>query len=168
MDVELVTDTGRRIFESFGDFGKDISTAINNNLSNFSLGVLHPMLAAFGCSLPGVLGQVDLEQWEINGRNWKACIGAIVPKTNAPVSDIIRPPEQFFSTIEKTIRSQILENELHWFRSYYVQNNDAIAASEFIMDNSAVVDGDRKFLDLPVIPHAEFFSCRNFIILKQQ
>jgi hypothetical protein len=69
-----LTDKGEQIFESCGDYGETIDDAVNNNLQNFSLGSLHPLLAALGCIDPHTYNQITLEEWEINGKIWKAYI----------------------------------------------------------------------------------------------
>jgi len=96
MDVMAIAEIGEKIIESFGDFGKDIESAISNNIHNFSSGTLHALLAAFGCRNPDVLDYITFEQWEIDGKVWEAYIGNLIPKTNAKNHAAIRPPEQFF------------------------------------------------------------------------
>jgi hypothetical protein len=165
LDVMVVSEEGDRIIESFGDFGTTIEEAINRNFQNFSLSSLHPILAAFGCMDPETLRQVNAEEWVVNGRTWKAYIGNLVPKAIGADKHVI-PPDQFFHSIESEIRSQLLTNRLHWFRSYYSQWDGNITEREFLMDNEAK-NGDLIFSSLPVTAGVKFYSCRNFALLRQ-
>ena len=164
LDVMVVSDDGYRIIESFGDFGTTVDEAINRNFQNFSLSSLHPILAAFGCMDPETLRQIDVEEWVVNGRTWKAYIGNLVPKAIGAGKHVI-PPVQFYQSIESEIRSQRLTNRLHWFRSYYGQWDASIREREFLMDNEAK-NGDLIFSSLLIMPDVTFYSCRNFILLK--
>jgi hypothetical protein len=166
MDVTVIPDTGEMIMESFGDFGKDIESATTNNLANFCMGSLHPLLAAFGSENHEILDQITIEEWEIAGKVWIAYIGNLVPKTNN--TNHVKPPEYFYNAIETSIRAQSLGNNLHWFRGYYLQYKETINASEFLMDNVDVTNSNPLFSSVPVIENVEYYSCRNFIILRRK
>jgi len=167
LDVTAISSDGTKIFESFGDFGNDIDAAINRNLVNFSMSDLHVLLAAFGVNGEDILEQITIENWEINNMQWIAYIGNLVPKTNISVQDL-RPPAEFFNAITTGIFSQPLYNSLHWFRGYYLQHDNKITATEFMMDNEDITASHSLLSSLPVIPYNGFYSCRNFIILRRQ
>jgi len=80
LDVMASTDKGEQILESCGDIGATIEEAVSNNFQNFSSSSLYPLLAALGCLDPHTYEQITIEEWEINGKTWKAYIGDIVPK----------------------------------------------------------------------------------------
>jgi len=168
LDIMALTDKGEQIFESCGDYGETIDDAVNNNLQNFSLGSLHPLLAALGCIDPHTYNQITLEEWEINGKIWKAYIGNIIPKMLADGQQSTTLPSEFFESFEKGIKLQKLTNRLHWFRAYYSQLESEITNREFLMDNELVTETDTIFSSLPILPKMRFFSCRNFIILKDK
>lgn len=165
LDVMVVTKTGERIIESFGDFGPTVDEAINKNFQNFSLSSLHPILAAFGSPHKETLRQVEIEEWVVNERTWKVYIGNLIPKSIG-AGEHFDPPAQFFQSIEHEIRSQTLTNKLHWFRSYYCQFEANITEKEFLMDNEAK-NADLIFSTLPIIPNVNFYSCRNFVLLRE-
>ena len=123
------------------------------------------MLAAFGCQDQETLRQVEVEEWVVNERTWKAYIGHLIPKSIGAGEDFV-PPSQFFQSIEREIRSQTLTNTLHWFRSYYCQLEANITEKEFLMDNEAR-NPDLIFSTLPIMPNVKFYSCRNFILLRE-
>ena len=164
LDVMILTDSGERIIESFGDFGATVDDAVNKNFHNFSSRSLHPILAAFGCEDQETLKQVEVEEWIVNGRTWKVHIGNLVPKSTG--GDRFVPPSQFFQSIEREIRLQTLTNTLHWFRSYYCQGEANITEREFLMDNEAK-NAALIFSTLPIMPNVKFYSCRNFILLRK-
>lgn len=165
LDIMILTDNGERIIECFGDYGTTVDDAINKNFQNFSLSTLHPILAAFGCHDQETLRQVEVEEWVVNERTWKVYIGNLIPKSIGAGEHFV-PPAQFFQSIEQEIRSQALTNKLHWFRSYYSQLEANITEKEFLMDNEAK-NADLIFSTLPIMPNVKFYSCRNFILLRE-
>lgn len=168
LDVMAVTDKGEEMYESFGDYGVTIEEAVNNNFQNFCAGSLHPLLAALGCSDEQTHNQITIEEWDINGKVWNAYIGNLVYKNSEQIQVTVAPPPEFFNLFEQGIKAQQLTNRLHWFRGYYSQINDEITNREFLMDNELVEDANTIFQNLPVLPGIKFYSCRNFIILKDK
>ncbi len=168
LDVMALTDKGEQIFESCGDYGTTIEEAVSNNLQNFSSSSLHPLLAALGCIDPHTYDQITIEEWEINGKVWKAYIGNLVPKILTDIQNTIAPPSEFFDSFERGIKAKQLTNRLHWFRGYYSQLDNEITNREFLMDNELVTETDTIFNTLPILPNIRFYSCRNFIILKDK
>lgn len=164
LDVMVITNTGERIVECFGDFGVTVDDAINKNFQNFSLSALHPILVAFSGKNITSLKQVEFEEWEVNDSRWEVYIGNLVPKSMN--GEVRTPPVQFFQSIERAIRGQKLTNKLHWFRSYYCQINANITEREFLMDNE-VKNADSIFSSIPVISNVTFYSCRNFVLMKR-
>ena len=168
LDVMAKTDKGEEIYESCGDYGATIEEAVNNNFQNFSASSLHPLLAALGCIDPHTYDQITIDEWEINGKVWTAYIGNLVPKILADRQNTIAPPSEFFDSFERGIKAQQLINRLHWFRGYYSQLDNEITNREFLMDNELVTETDIIFSALPIVPNVRFYSCRNFIILKDK
>jgi hypothetical protein len=168
LDVMAMTDKGEEIYESCGDYGATIEEAVNNNFQNFSASSLHPLLAALGCIDPHTYNQITIEEWEINGKVWTAYIGNLVPKILADGQNTIAPPSEFYDSFERGIKAQQLINRLHWFRGYYSQLANEITNREFLMDNELVADTNILFCALPILPNVRFYSCRNFIILKDK
>ena len=168
LDVMVIAPDGEMILESFGDFGKDVESAISNNLTNFNISSLHPLLAAFGADNQEIIDQITIEEWEISNKKWIAYIGNLIPKTNSKDFADLRPPEHFFNAITTGIVSQTLNNNLHWFRGFYSQYNNEITITEFTMDNENITSSNPLFSSIPVIPDIEFYSCRNFIILTRK
>jgi hypothetical protein len=165
LDIMAISDEGYEIIECFGDVGTTVEEAIDRNFQNFSLGSLHPILAAFGCADPETLRQVNKEEWSINGRKWTAYVGNLIPKTIRGSQQI--PPDQFYQSIERQIYAQPLANGLHWFRGYYCQIHASITVREFLMDNEPL-DGEVIFAPLPAMPDVTFYSCRCFVILRRK
>lgn len=163
LEVVIITPADEQIIEHFGDIGDNVDTVIEKVLTYFNISDLHPLLAAFGIKDTSALHHVDIEEWEINGKIWIAYIGNLIPKTNSPNANV---PDQFFEAIVTGIQSQKLDNHMHWFRSYYLQYNSEIISTEFLMDNKNITLGIPLFSRIPVIPNVEYYSCRNFIILK--
>jgi len=168
LDVMAMTNKGELIFESCGDYGATIEDAVSNNFQNFSSSSLHPLLAALGCVDPHTYDQITIEEWEINGNVWRAYIGNLVPKILSDRQNQIAPPSEFFDSFERGIKTQQLTNRLHWFRGYYSQLDNEITNREFLMDNELVAETDMIFSSLPILPNVKFYSCRNFIILKDE
>lgn len=167
LDVEALTDKGEVIQDACGDLGDTIGNAVTNNFQNFCASTLHPLLAALGCLDPHTYEQITIEDWEINGKIWKAYIGNVCPKLVADRDRVTLPANQFFECVEHAIYQQPLTNRLHWFRGYYCQSGNEIIIREFLMDNE-VLDGDIVFNSLPITPKITFASCRIFIVLRDE
>jgi hypothetical protein len=165
LDVMIITPDGEKIIESFGDIADDVDTALERGLTYFNISDLHPILAAFGIEDPSVLHHLEIEEWEVDGKLWTVYLGNLIPKTNSPH---INPPDEFFNTVEKAIYKQKLTNQLHWFRSFYLQHNNEITFSEFLMDNEIIMGENPFSKTIPILPDVDYYSCRNFIILKQK
>ncbi|MGI4874033.1 MAG: DUF6348 family protein [Janthinobacterium lividum] len=166
LDVTVVTGKDEEIIECFGDYGETLKEALSKNLQNFAASSLHPILAALGCPDPHVYHQVTVEEWELDGKIWEVYMGNLIPKILTKRQDEITPPAEFFSSFEQGIKSQTLNNRLHWFRGYYCQVDDRITVREFVMDNGPMSTANGIFRSLPAIPDVKFYSCRNFIVLK--
>lgn len=167
LDVTVLTGKGEEILESFGDLGATVEDAVRNNFWNFSAGSLHPLLAALGSSDLHAHDQVTIEEWKINGKIWEAYIGNLIPKVYANQNSMTPPPE-FFDLFVNGIQAQQLSKHLHWFRGYYFQLDNEIAGREFLMDNTELTEAGMIFNAIPVIPGIKFYSCRNFIVLKNK
>ncbi|GAA4311037.1 DUF6348 family protein [Mucilaginibacter gynuensis] len=168
LDVNVVTTAGETITESLGDIGVDLESAINKNFDNFGSGSLHVLLAAFGCKIPEVLYYAGVEDWNINGTIWKAYVGLLTPKMMGENTTDVNPANSFFAAFEAAVKSQSLNKNLHWFRGFYTQQKDQISSTEFLMDNHSVDNAGLIFASVPIIPGVEFYSCRNFMILRRQ
>ena len=166
LDVMVISDYSENIIESFGDIGIDLEDAINKNFSNFSISSLHVILAAFGANDPEIIEQITIEEWTVNGKHWNAYIGNLLPKTNSKTPLDSSRPMQLFNAVKDGIVSLPLSNNLHWFRGYYFQHQNAISNTEFLINNQIAENTEELFSAISVIPDVDFFSCRIFIILK--
>lgn len=166
LDVMVISDYSENIIESFGDIGVDVEDAINRNFSNFSMSSLHVLLAALGSDAPEIIEQITIEEWMVNGKRWNAYIGNLLPKTNSKSPLDSSRPMQLFNAVKDGIVSLPLSNNLHWFKGYYFQHQNAISNTEFLIDNQIAENTEELFSAISVIPDVDFFSCRIFIILK--
>lgn len=167
LDIIAIPDNGKPIIESFGDFGDSLEEAINRNFSNFCLSGLHLFLSAFGPENHVPDEQITVENWEINGQYWKAFIGNLIPKVSGNKTNDNSPPPEFFEYFEESIRAQILINDIHWFRGFFLQYNNEMRATEFMMDNLNITAACPLFSKIPLKSNVEYYSCRIFIILKK-
>ena len=167
LDVKAIPVDEKMIVESFGDFGADLETAISRNLRNFCMSSLHTLLAAFVLEIEEITNQITIEEWQVNGQVWKAYIGNLTPKRTGNHTEVISPPNEFFNAMEGSIKEQNLNNKIHWFRGYYSQFQNKLTQVEFLKDNLDITVRCPLFSVIPVIPGVEFYSCRNFIVLKK-
>jgi len=168
LDIHVFTSKGNFITESFGGIGATVKESVTNNLQNFSAGSLHPILASFGCKDPRIFDEVEVEEWEINGKIWKVYLGKYVMKILPDMKSQKLPPSSYFESIESVIKSQKLTNKYHWGRCYYCQSNNVLISNEFLMDNKPVGNTINIFDSLPIIPEISYYSCRIFFILKEK
>ena len=162
LDVS-VTIKDRILIESFGDVGDTAETALANNVQNFARNSLHIIIGA----LQGVEQdeQFAVEQWQINGKTWKAYIGNYGAKTlgNQPV----HIPADLLPQIERIIQALPLSKEFHWFRFFFSCNNAKISAAEFLYDNDVFGEAIEELINLDWQLTDNFYSVRLFLILRR-
>jgi hypothetical protein len=166
LDISIITPDGTTITESFGDFGANLDEALSKNFQNFALNSFHTLLVAFGCDKQEVLGQVDLEKWDIDGKLWNVYVGTITFKAIGSIESNSVQTDHFYYAVEKGILSQNLSNNIHWFRGFYAQHKDKISITEFLVDNNSSTAIDSDLYAIPFIPNIEFCSCRIFVFLR--
>lgn len=52
--------------------------------------------------------------------------------------------------------------------AYYTQIENKITNRAFLMNTELVAETDLTFSSLPILPRVRFYTCRNFIILKDK
>jgi hypothetical protein len=160
LDILVELFDGRILIESCAGIGNNQEKAIANSLQNFYANSLHVMLNAFY----GVEDeQVNVETWQITGKDWKAVIGGFVLKTFEKVP--LQVPESVFPTFENLIKNQELNNDIHWFRFFYAQQDKQFLDCETLFDNELWQDANKELTELNWELTKGYHSVRNFLIL---
>ncbi|MCE7997158.1 MAG: hypothetical protein HEP71_34680 [Roseivirga sp.] len=161
LDVVIRVGEGEMV-ESFGDVATNLEEAIARNMENFLMNTFHVLIKAFYDESDEY---VEAETWNINGTDWSVCIGNITHKNQSEESDLI--PEGFFETVESVIKEATLDEDLHWFRSFYCQQNHQELSSEFMKDNELYDTGVQALSNLPWKSTGGFYTLRQFTLLKR-
>ena len=160
LDITVLLGDKKVIWESFAGIGKDELSATQNAFQSFVTNSLHVFLSAFW-KIDDV-EQVGIEEWEIQGKLWKAYIGNFGCKGEYDI------PEDLFSTIEEQIKNEDLEGDIHWFRIYYANTLSGDNLIETLKDNEEWPELGDKLKLISWKPSDKFYSLRNFIMLKRK
>ena len=161
LDVGVKFDNGQELFEAFGDVGVDLNNAIKNNLENFSRCTLHVLTGA----LNDTVDHIERERWDISGDLYDVYIGDF----NMKSTNDFQPqfPQELFPQIEKSITAYRLNEKYYFVRFFFAQMNYEVIATEFMINNVNLPEQEEKLRNLDWEGSDEFYSVRNFIILKK-
>ncbi len=165
LDVRIELPNGQAIIESFGDIGENSENAKNKNIQNFALNSFHVISACLNNNKEDE--QITFEEWKVDESEWDVYIGNFGMKgsTNEPVE----VPSGLFDLIEKLIKDNIKkENEYYWARFFFAQFKNEISAIEFLVNNETFEEGRLHLSKLPWGLRDEFYSVRNFLIIKKK
>lgn len=160
-EVEVLLEDKRILNECFSGFGIG-EQGILNGLENFCINSFHVLLAAFWSK--AVPAQVDIEKWTINGSLYDVYIGNFGTRATEGVEPHI--PNNFFESIENTIKNEKINHDLSWFRLFFgsVSGNFTIEA---LKDNEYWGSGESLLKSQEWQTPLGFYSVRNFIILRK-
>lgn len=164
LDVELrVGAAEQTIIESFAGVGQDEETAANDAVENFCQSGLHVFLAAFWDHIDQ--DQVLIESWHINGATWSAYIGNYVCRgVGAEATPV---PSEAFPLTEALIKKLPLTGDLHWVRTFYCNLTAQEKVAEALLDNDTWTELQEALLHLKWPPRDNFYTARNFLILRR-
>jgi len=161
LDIGVSFNDGKMLYEAFGDIGSDIDEAISKNLENFSHSSLHIILDAFNSKNE----YTDKEQWNINGFEYKAFIGDYNVKNRRGKEITI--PGNLFDTIKNRICNYTLDEEIYFVRFFYAHHENEAMATEFMVNNINLEEEEETLKKLDWMHSEDYYSVRNFFILKK-
>lgn len=159
-DIEVSLKNGMRLYESFGDFGRDVYEAINKNIENFSRSSLHVFIDAFN-DTNTYCGKVE---WQIRDNIFDVYVGSYNIKSSG--NKQIELPIELYKEIQDIIIHTNLNEEYFFIRFFYAHNQNKVMTTEFMINNVNVETAQEKLENLNWMKSDEFYSVRNFIILK--
>lgn len=165
LDVRIELPNGQAILESFGDIGDDSETAKNKNIQNFALNSFHTIAAYIYDDKEDE--QITYETWHVDENEWEVFIGNFGMKnsTNEPVEI----PEKLFDLIEILIKQNLNQaTDYYWARFFFAQYDQEISSIEFLINNESYEEGQMELSKLPWELRDEYYSIRNFIIVKKK
>jgi len=161
LDIGVQFSNGKELYEAFSDIGETERDAINKNLTNFSRSSFHVFLDAFNETDK----YVEKERWNISNALWDVFIGDYNIKKYSNLL-IVEIPDTLFDTIESLIYQENLTEDWYFIRLYYAQMNNKMMACEFMINNQIIKEAQEKIAELDWIVSNEFYSLREFLILK--
>ena len=161
LEIEVLLEDERIIYECFAGFGAE-REGINSAIQNFCVNSLHVLLAAFWELNDSE--QVTTEEWEINGKSYIAYIGGFGTRSNRGITPEI--PENLFEVIEKTIKNELIDHKISWFRCFFC-NLSGEYTFEALRDNEIWEHGLNALKSLQWKAADGYYSVRNFLVLKE-
>lgn len=159
LDIQILVRDGMIIEECFAGVGQGES-AIRDALWNFTINSFHVLLAAFWEKNDPE--QVTTESWVINGKPYIAYIGNFGTRSSEGVTAHI--PENFFASIEETIKSEQLTADTHWFRLFFC-NFERSFTFEALKDNEIWHRGVQCLENTAWRQEDSYYSVRVFMVL---
>ncbi len=160
LDISVLLDKNKVIWESFAGMGKDELSATQNAFQNFSTNSFHVLLSAFWEVEQNE--EIGIEEWEIQGKLWNVYIGNFGCKGDFNI------PEELFSIVEEQIKEEKLEENTYWFRLYYANINVEDRMIETLKNNEEWTALGDKIKQVQWPKSDTFYSLRNFIILRRK
>lgn len=160
LDFHILVDQNKEfIIESFAGIGNNYEQAVHNGFENFLYNTFHVINAAF---LDPNDNQVTKESWKINGFLWEVILG----NYSIRAKETITLPEKLFETIETSLKERELQSNVHWLRVFYGNQGDGNFISEALFDNDPWPNLQQAISKLPWQKSFNYYSVRNFLILK--
>lgn len=163
LQIDVALGGDQVIQECFAGIGASKRDAIKNALENFSQNSLHVFLAAlWDCAEPS---QVSIEDWGIGDQSWKVAIG------NFGIRSFHKRPVEIadgaFALIERLVRALDLNGEIFWVRTFFCNLNATDRVSEALLNNDMWKEAQDAIMSLPWAPSEDYYSVRNFMILRR-
>ena len=161
LEVEVLLGGGRIINECFSGFGVN-KEGILNGMENFCINSFHVLLSAFWKKHEP--DQVEIEDWFINGVNYKAYIGNFGTRTTEGVEASI--PKGLFDALEKAIKNESFESDISWLRVFFGSVSGEFTF-EALKDNEVWESGISMLKAQSWEKTEGYYSVRNFIVLRK-
>lgn len=160
-DIGVTFDNGQQLFEAFGDIGVDLDDCIQKNIESFSISSLHVFLDAFN----DTNHHVEREKWQIGDVEYHAFIGNYNVKSFA--KNTVKIPERLFASLQNSISNYTLTEDYYFIRLFYAHTKKQTLAIEFMLNNNNLENEEERLADLDWMGSEDYYSIRNFIILKR-
>ena len=164
LDVEIALGGERLIYEGFSGIGKHEDEAVKNGMLNFVYSSLHVLLTGVW-DVADDADQVLIETWNFGETDWKVIIGNFISKSFGGVE--VSVPENLLNTIEHQIKRYHFTEALNWVRMFYCNISSQEQVSEFLINNEIEEHSQRAIASLGWAKENEYYSVRNFLILKK-
>jgi Family of unknown function (DUF6348) len=166
LDLEVRTQTGHRILESCGGFGKTFRDAVGDAIKNFSDGSFHVIYSAttgHSCS------HCEEETWEIGGNARRVLISPMVYRGFGGFRPGGPAPIEWFRVMGRHIKECGLTAGLHWIRLYHFESPTAQDTVSEVLLNNEVRPDLQKVLATYDWPHSGngFYSVRIFMMILE-
>lgn len=162
LNITVMLEDRRLITECFAGYANG-SEGCKSALEGFVRGDFHVLLSAlWGHVEPG---QVDVEDWEIGKKTWKAHLGGYVVRSFNEVPFEI--PQSAFPTIERAIRAELLGPGPHWVRTFVWIGADGESVFEALLDNEVWENGVEAITEIPWEAGGAYYCVRSFFVLTE-
>ena len=161
LDVGVKFKNGIELYEAFGEIGTDLNDSIRKNMKNFASSSLHVFIDAFNNSN----NYVDKEKWQIGNYTFDVFIGDYNLKSFKDIK--IEIPENLHEVIKQSIIQYQLDEQYYFIRFYSAYINSKAMVTEFMINNIRLEKEESILENLNWMVTEDFYSIRNFIILKR-
>ncbi len=161
LDVDVLLESRELLKESFAGLATG-DAGIRDAFHNFCANSFHVLLAAFWDKIDPE--QVTVATWQLGGRPYTAYIGNLGMRTMGE-SPPPKVAEGYLESLENVITNSALVGEVLWFRNFFcdIQGDRTF---ESMVNNEVWSEGVENLKSLPWEKSAQYYSVRNFLILR--
>jgi hypothetical protein len=159
LDVRFEIGPGRTIIESCAGIGESIPDAVENAKRSFVANAFHVLVAAFARASKG---QVNEERWESGGHTFRAILGNMTGRGEAPQT---AAPTRWIEDVEAMVRAAKLTPRTHWLRVYCARSAGDDHVTEVLLDNEPWPELAARVAAFAWPKTDGFYSVRIFVVL---
>ncbi|MDO4259240.1 MAG: DUF6348 family protein [Actinomycetaceae bacterium] len=162
-EVFVKVPSGKIFCEGYMSLGSTVPQVLDQAMECFSCAGIHSILEAFD----NANERCERFYWTTGGRPVTVYRDGILMRGIKP--DDIRndfTPDGYFDLARKVIERAHLEPGFHFFRTYYANIDGEPAAYELRIDDVNQESAEQDMIALPWKKVDEFYSVRQFMVLK--
>ena len=163
LSIEVFIHSEMIMVESFSGMGENAAERLKNAFASF----MHHSSAVFLQAVWNVESkEITTELWDVGTQKYIVYIGhqGIL---NYDRSKELEIPAKYSEKIKELIVSEPLAKEFHWFNVLYANMNGLDNYAEILKDNIKWIAGENLLKSLGWVRSNNYYSARQFIILKK-
>jgi hypothetical protein len=168
LDISLALSNEQILIESFSGIGDNQNSQLKDAVNNFTLNSFHTILCAFYNFKDN---EQDIEVWTVKDNDWNVFIGPYGLRTmNSEGKDNFNAemiPKELIEKLQRSIEQLHLNaSQDYWFRTFYAHKDKKCIVTEALLNNSVMSDIQSSISNIKWPESDEFYSVRNFIVLR--
>ncbi len=166
LDIIMLFPNGSFV-ESFVAQEATHEEAISVAFQQFEVNVLHTFITAFWEQGKKIENGVGTDIWEINDSQWQVVVSNFAYRGVEEFDNIIDDIDTMFDTIEKSIKSLSLTEDIYAIRTVYTNSSNGQKVAEAYINNEPFLELEEAVSKLDWKDVDSFYSVRNLVLLMR-